>query len=62
MILDGDVLEMRVTRPPQNDEDALALAREQYLFCFDIVDQGVMTIDNLRQSLLGSELWYFWWD
>ena len=62
VVMGHDVLEMRLSRPPLDEAAALALAREQYLFCCDIVDQGVMTIANLQQSLLGSELWYFWWD
>lgn len=55
-------LEFMVERPPQTDEEALALATEQYLYCPDIVDQGVGSIDHLAQLLKGSQVWYFWWD
>ncbi len=58
----ASVVEMKVLNPPQTDEEALKLAQEQYLFCDDIVHQGCQTIDNLKQTLLKSPHWYFWWD
>jgi hypothetical protein len=58
----GDVIEMRVARRPASREDALKLAYEHYLYCYDIVDQGVQTIENLAATLLASDIWYFWWD
>lgn len=60
--LSGDVLEMRVLCPPTTEAAALELAQEQYMFCGDIVDQGVMTLDNLKKTLLNGKIWYFWWD
>jgi hypothetical protein len=57
-----DVVELRVARPPRKRADALALAREQYLYCGDIVDQGTETLDSLAAELLGATAWYFWWD
>ncbi len=58
----GDTLEMRVDHPPTEWEDALQLAREQYVYDHDIVDQGAESIEVLASFLLGSEGWYFWWD
>lgn len=58
----SDVLEMRVTRPPLDESAAAALARQHFLFCGDIVLQGVMSLENLKNTLKGSPLWYFWWD
>jgi hypothetical protein len=57
-----DVIEFRVSRPPRTPEDAKQLAIEQYLYCTDIVDQGVGTLANLKASLIDSPNWYFWWD
>ena len=57
-----DVVEMRVARPPADRDTALALAREQYGYCADIVDQGVGSLTALAASLLDAESWYFWWD
>jgi hypothetical protein len=62
MTVTHDVVEMRVGRPPRSREEAIALAMEQYRYCGDIVDQGTETIDQLAASLLGSPVWYFWWD
>jgi hypothetical protein len=57
-----DVMEFIVTRPPTTRDAALALAKEQYLFCNDIVDQGVGDISALAATLLNAKYWYFWWD
>jgi hypothetical protein len=58
----GDVIECTVTNPPRTKEEALALAHEQFIYCTDIVTQGVETIDALAATLLNSNYWYFWWD
>ena len=60
--LTGDVLELRVERRPQTREEALELAREQYAYCADIVDQGVGDLAGLAATLMVSDVWYFWWD
>jgi Domain of unknown function (DUF4253) len=58
----GDVLEMSVTRPPTSDQAALALAREQFSYSPDIVQQGVGDIETLAATLKNGHAWYFWWD
>ena len=60
--ISGDVIEAYVSRPPETEEDAMALAWEQYLYCADIVDQGCETISNLGAGLINHDKWYFWWD
>ena len=55
-------MNIRVSRSPTGRDEAMALAREQYAYCEDIVDQGVETISNLAASLSASKWWYFWWD
>lgn len=57
-----DVIECDISRPPTNRDAALALAREQYAYCDDIVSQGTETLSNLAASLLNASSWYFWWD
>ena len=58
----SDVVEMLVGCPPSNRIDALKLAKQQYLYCQDIVDQGTQTLEVLAASLLGGTSWFFWWD
>ena len=58
----SDIIECTVSKPPRTREDALALADEQFIFCADIVSQGTETIENLAATLVGAEVWYFWWD
>ena len=60
--MSGDVIECEVERPPATRDDALALAREQFLYCPDIVDQGVGSVAALAATLVGNRVWYFWWD
>jgi hypothetical protein len=58
----GDVVQCAVSRPPTDRDTALKLAREQYVYCADIVDQGVESVAALAASLLNAKFWYFWWD
>jgi hypothetical protein len=57
-----DVLNIRVARKPASREEALALARVQYDYCSDIVDQGVGTLSSLAAALMANDWWFFWWD
>jgi hypothetical protein len=57
-----DVMEFSVAKPPVTKEAAIELAKEQYIFCPDIVDQGVGDVSTLAATLLNSNYWYFWWD
>lgn len=60
-VLTHDVLEYELPKPI-GKEKALETAKEQYIFCCDIVDQGVETIGALADMLSKSTVWYFWWD
>lgn len=57
-----DIIECQVLRPPTTREAALALARQQYGYCYDIVEQGTGTLSALAAALMNSRHWYFWWD
>ena len=56
------VIEFTVANPPTSRKAALELAKEQYVFCPDIVEQGVGNVSALAATLLKSHYWYFWWD
>ena len=58
----NDVMELEVQRPPGSKDQAMALAKEQYGFCYDIVDQGVGALRPLAATLEHAGNWYFWWD
>jgi hypothetical protein len=60
--LGPDSMNVRVARLPATREAALELAREQYAYCNDIVDQGVGTLSGLAACLAADEWWFFWWD
>jgi Domain of unknown function (DUF4253) len=60
--LSFDTLNLRVQRGPTNREEALVLAREQYVYCNDVVDQGLGALRPLAAALMANDWWYFWWD
>ena len=53
---------IRVTQRPKDKASALELAREQYLYCSDVIDQGHGSYSMLAASLLANDWWWFWWD
>ncbi len=58
-----DVLEYSLpSQKPIPRERAKELAVEQFIYCADIVEQGVGTVGCLADSLAQSDHWYFWWD
>ena len=63
-VLTYDTLEYSVPAPIEPQERALDLAKEQYAFCADIIDQGApgMSVGKLANELRSSNIWYFWWD
>jgi hypothetical protein len=60
--INGDTINLRANSRPKTRESAMKLARTQYGYCPDIVDQGVGTISALAANLIASEWWYLWWD
>ncbi len=62
VVVTHDTIECRVRNRPKDKDSALALAKEQYIYCPDIVDQGVGSISALAAVLMVSDSWYFWWD
>lgn len=58
----ADTLNLRAAKRPRTREEAIALAREQYAYCTDIVEQGTETISVLAAGLMASDWWFFWWD
>lgn len=60
--MSSDRINLRVASKPQTREEAFALARSQYIYCPDIIDQGVGTYSALAADLMADEWWGFWWD
>lgn len=59
---DDQVMELLVARPPTTPDEAITVAREQYAYCPDLVEQGVESLTALAQGQAPSPSWYFWWD
>jgi len=52
--MSADVPNIETIDGPRSREDALALAREQYIYRSDIVDQGVNTLSVLAAGLIAN--------
>lgn len=60
--MSADTINLRVAGKPRTREEALALARDQYVYCADIIDQGFQSYSALAADLMANDWWYFWWD
>lgn len=58
----SDTIQFLLKEPVKGENELKELAMQQYLYCGDIVWQGVQTVNNLENSLSNSKVWYFWWD
>jgi hypothetical protein len=58
----SDTVEFTVARPPVSKEACDELAKEMFVYCTDIVDQGVGSVPTLSKCVEGSTVWFFWWD
>ena len=56
--MSGDTLSLAVSRRPPSRDEALALAREHYLYCSDSVE----ALRPWAYGLLSSDWWSFRWD
>ncbi|MDR2869141.1 MAG: DUF4253 domain-containing protein [Deferribacteraceae bacterium] len=64
-VVSYDIWEMAVTKPPTTDNDAEALAKEHFAFCYDIVMQVGEELASIRgraSCITDAKAWYFWWD
>jgi hypothetical protein len=57
-----DTVEYLVGKPPGGKEEVHQLAMEQFLYCADIVTQGVGNVPALEKTIANSKVWFFWWD
>jgi Domain of unknown function (DUF4253) len=58
-------MEFRVERPPADVHDALALVREQMLFCDEGLNDLIAAPEFFREMVLHlpkERYWLFWWD
>jgi hypothetical protein len=60
--LTADTLELVVGDPPRDADEALAVAREQFAYCPDVVTRGTGRLWDLAGTQVVSSSWYFWWD
>lgn len=63
-VITHDVIEFYVEKPVDNEDEAWKLAKEHYAFSSDRVNQctATYTLGEVADCLMGSSVWYFWWD
>lgn len=61
-VITANSIEFMIERPPQNFQDAEKLAYEHYLFCNEIINNGLGSIRKLASILKDSTVWSFWWE
>jgi Domain of unknown function (DUF4253) len=59
--LSFDMMNLRVARRPHSRDEAIALAREQYVYCRETIEPPKQTYSMLAADLMASNWWYFWW-
>lgn len=60
--INGDSMDMRISRPPKDKDEAISVAKDIYLYCPDIVDQGTDNLSTLAAIMVTRNWWTFWWD
>ena len=58
--ISSDTVQYYVEKPIETKNQTLA--NEMYLYCGDIVWQGVQCLENLEKANQGAAVWFFWWD
>jgi hypothetical protein len=58
----ADVLEVAVSRPPADRTAATRLAREQFVYCPNVVRHAAGSLESRAATLLGATAWSFWWE
>lgn len=57
-----DSLQFMLRDSVLDSEELEQIAIEQYLYCGDLIWQGLETMSNLKSYICGSNFWYFWWE
>jgi len=62
MVLSSNFVAARLGRLITTKEEAEQFAKELYLYCPDIIDQGYGDVRSLAHSLINNDLLLCWWD
>lgn len=57
----NNIIEMRVNNPPKTRDDSLNVAREQFIYCNDLIHLKFKTLSALAATLIDAPYWSFWW-
>jgi hypothetical protein len=57
----SNIVEMSVNNPPKTKDESLKVAREQFLYCSDLIHRKHKTLSALAATLIDAHTWSFWW-
>ena len=57
-----DIVEFYVPDKVEDNDKAMKLAKEMYSFCPDCIEQGMGSLELLKENIKASNVWFFWWD
>lgn len=60
--LSHDMMNLRVVQRPKSHNEAITLAREQYVYCRETIEPPKESYSTLAAELMISDWWYFWWE
>lgn len=61
-VVGSNFIEFWLDQPVSDPEVAIDLAIQMYSLCPAVVSEGVASVEALARSLMGANVWYFWWD
>lgn len=61
-VFTSDTVELLLTEPIRDPMVAKEVAIEWYAYSFDNVEQGAGSVLELADAMLGSRVWFSWWD
>lgn len=61
-LISSDIIEFWLDQPVEDPAIAAKLAMEIFILCPDAVDQGTESVEALANSIMGANVWSFWWD
>lgn len=57
----NNIVEMRINSPPKTKDESMKVAREQFIYCGDLIFRKYGTLSSLAAHLLDAPIWSFWW-
>jgi hypothetical protein len=61
IVATNNIIELWISKPLKTRDQSLKVAREQFIYCNDLIDRRFGTLSELASNLLDAPYWSFWW-